>query len=86
MAGGGRSDAENEFLAEAQELVEAMSRDLLLLDQSLREGEPSPELLNGLFRGVHTLKGLSGMFGFNTVGRLAHVTRCLSSSRATSSS
>ena len=69
----GRSDAENEFLAEAQELVEGMSRDLLLLDQSMREGEPSPDLLNGLFRGVHTLKGLSGMFGFNTVGRLAHV-------------
>ena len=69
----GRSDAENEFLAEAQELVEGMSRDLLLLDQSMREGEPSPELLNGLFRGVHTLKGLSGMFGFHTVGRLAHV-------------
>src|SRR5689334_9242323 len=73
MSGGGRSDAENEFLAEAQELVEGMSRDLLLLDQSMREGEPSPELLNGLFRGVHTLKGLSGMFGFHTVGRLAHV-------------
>jgi len=73
MSSGGRSDAENEFLAEAQELVEGMSRDLLLLDQSMREGEPSPELLNGLFRGVHTLKGLSGMFGFHTVGRLAHV-------------
>ena len=69
---GGRSDAENEFLAEAQELVEGMSRDLLLLDQSMREGEPSPDLLNGLFRGVHTLKGLSGMFGFHTDGRLAH--------------
>src|SRR5690349_14082869 len=73
MTGGGRSDAEQEFLAEAQELVEGMSRDLLLLEQSMREGEPSAELLNGLFRGVHTLKGLSGMFGFHTVGRLAHV-------------
>ena len=73
MTGGGRSDAEQEFLAEAQELVEGMSRDLLLLEQSMRDGEPSAELLNGLFRGVHTLKGLSGMFGFNTVGRLAHV-------------
>jgi two-component system chemotaxis sensor kinase CheA len=62
-----------EFLTEAQELVEAMSRDLLLLDQAGKGGEPDPALLNALFRGVHTLKGLSGMFGFHTVGRLAHV-------------
>ena len=65
--------ARDEFLAEAQELVEGLSRDLLLLDQAQRGGEPDPALLNALFRGVHTLKGLSGMFGFQTVGRLSHV-------------
>jgi two-component system chemotaxis sensor kinase CheA len=65
--------ARDEFLAEAQELIEALSRDLLLLDQGQRGGEPSPELLNDLFRAVHTLKGLSGMFGFAVLARLAHV-------------
>ena len=33
---------------------------------------PTP-YLNDLFRGVHTLKGLSGMFGFERLGRLSHV-------------
>jgi two-component system chemotaxis sensor kinase CheA len=65
--------ARDEFLAEAQELIEALSRDLLLLDQGQRGGEASPELLNELFRAVHTLKGLSGMFGFQTLARFAHV-------------
>ncbi len=68
-----RHDAREEFLTEAQELVEALSRDLLLLDQAERSGEADPQLLNALFRGVHTLKGLAGMFGFQTVSRLAHV-------------
>jgi len=68
-----KHDAHEEFLTEAQELVEALSRDLLMLDQAERSGEPDPQLLNALFRGVHTLKGLAGMFGFQTVSRLAHV-------------
>ena len=33
----------------------------------------SPETVNDLFRGVHTLKGLSGMFGFEKLGRMSHV-------------
>jgi two-component system, chemotaxis family, sensor kinase CheA len=73
MAIGKDENAREEFLAEAQELVERMARDLLLLDQSQRRGDASPEVLNDLFRGVHTLKGLAGMFGFQVVGRLAHV-------------
>ena len=73
MAAGKDDSAREDFLAEAQELVERMSRDLLLLDQGQRKGDASPHVLNDLFRGVHTLKGLAGMFGFTVVGRLAHV-------------
>ncbi len=65
--------AREEFLAEAQELVEGLSRDLLMLDEGERRGQRNPETLNDLFRGVHTLKGLSGMFGFERLGRLSHV-------------
>ncbi|HEX7481236.1 MAG TPA: chemotaxis protein CheA [Polyangiales bacterium] len=65
--------AREEFLAEAQELIETLSRDLLMLDEGQRRGQRSAETLNDLFRGVHTLKGLSGMFGFERLGRLSHV-------------
>jgi two-component system, chemotaxis family, sensor kinase CheA len=65
--------AREEFLAEAQELIEGLSRGLLELDTGIKQGQRSPETVNDLFRGVHTLKGLSGMFGFDRLGRLAHV-------------
>lgn len=61
-----------EFLAEAQELIEALSRDLLVLDHGQQQNSVDPETVNDLFRGVHTLKGLAGMFGFTKLGRLAH--------------
>jgi two-component system chemotaxis sensor kinase CheA len=65
--------AREEFLAESQELIETLSRDLLLLDSGLKQGHRNPETVNDLFRGVHTLKGLSGMFGFDALGRMSHV-------------
>ena len=74
MATGKEGDrARDEFLAEAQELLENLSRDLLLLDAGIKSGQRSPETVNDLFRGVHTLKGLSGMFGFERLGRMSHV-------------
>ncbi len=66
------SDVREEFLAEAQELIESLSRDLLLLDQAQKEGASEPELVNEIFRAVHTLKGIAGMFGYPTLGALAH--------------
>ncbi|HTU57961.1 MAG TPA: Hpt domain-containing protein, partial [Polyangiales bacterium] len=62
-----------EFLAEAQELIEGLSRGLLELDTGIKQGHRSPDTVNDLFRGVHTLKGLSGMFGFERLGRMSHV-------------
>ena len=60
-----------EFLAEAGEIVEALSRDLLSLDEK-RESNPDPELLNGIFRSAHSLKGLAGLFGQEAIQALAH--------------
>jgi two-component system, chemotaxis family, sensor kinase CheA len=71
----GPDDKENvrdEFLAEAQEIVEALSRDLLLLDQGQKDGKVDPDLINEVFRGVHTLKGIAGMFGYSQLGAVAH--------------
>lgn len=68
-----RDNVQQEFLAEAQELVEALSRDLLLLDEAhQREERIDPALINEIFRSVHTLKGIAGMFGYKHVGSVAH--------------
>ncbi|AKF08569.1 chemotaxis protein CheA [Sandaracinus amylolyticus] len=61
-----------EFLAESQEIIESLSRDLLLLDHGQKEGKPDPDLVNSVFRGVHTLKGIAGMFGHVALSELAH--------------
>src|ERR1017187_10881370 len=74
--GGGRSDASDkareEFFSEAQELVDGLGRDLLALDEGLRAGRVDPELINDVFRAVHTLKGLSGLFGATRMAGLSH--------------
>lgn len=62
-----------EFIAEAQEIIEALSRDLLVLDDGQKKGDPDPDLVNSVFRGVHTLKGIAGMFGFGDLGEMAHI-------------
>jgi two-component system chemotaxis sensor kinase CheA len=61
----------SEFVAEATEILDTLSRDLLSLDE--RRGlEVDPELVNGIFRAAHSLKGLSGLFGQDRIARLAH--------------
>lgn len=63
----------DEFLAESQEIVESLSRDLLLLDHGQKHGRADPDLVNSVFRGVHTLKGIAGMFGYRDLSEIAHV-------------
>jgi len=63
----------DEFLAESQEIVESLSRDLLLLDHGQKHGKVDPDLVNSVFRGVHTLKGIAGMFGYRELSEVAHV-------------
>ena len=76
--GGGNRDslgekAREEFFSEAQELVDGLSRDLLALDETVKRGDlTDPELINDVFRAVHTLKGLSGLFGAAIMSGLSH--------------
>ncbi|MFK7990572.1 MAG: chemotaxis protein CheA [Sandaracinaceae bacterium] len=67
------ANVRDEFVAEAQEIIESLSRDLLLLDHGQKEGHTDPDLVNSVFRGVHTLKGIAGMFGFSDLGEVANV-------------
>src|SRR6202050_1462580 len=76
VGGGGRGDggdkARDEFLSEAQELVDGLGRDLLHVDEGLKKGRLDAELINDIFRAVHTLKGLSGLFGATRMAGLSH--------------
>jgi len=74
---GGRSEgpadkAREEFFSEAQELVDGLGRDLLTLDSGVKSGRVDPELINDVFRAVHTLKGLSGIFGATMMTGVSH--------------
>jgi two-component system chemotaxis sensor kinase CheA len=75
--GGGRGDgaadkAREEFFSEAQELVDGLGRDVLALDQAVRDDKVDAELVNDVFRAVHTLKGLAGMFGATLMTGVSH--------------
>ncbi|MFC1611756.1 chemotaxis protein CheA [Myxococcota bacterium] len=61
-----------ELLAEAQEVVDTLNRDLIAAEVEAKSGEVAPDRVNGLFRSAHSLKGISGMFGLDAVSRLAH--------------
>ncbi len=61
-----------EFLSEAQDITENLGNNLMTIDAALKEGEPDPDQVNEVFRGMHTLKSLSGMFGVKPLSRLAH--------------
>ena len=57
-----------DFLVESQELLEGLEEHLVEL-----EAKPDdPELLNGIFRAFHTIKGTSGFLGFSRTSELAH--------------
>lgn len=62
-----------EFLSEAEDLLERLRSGLAdLADSVSAEEPPAPDVLNGLFRAAHSLKGLAGMFAVEGVGALAH--------------
>ncbi len=62
----------DEFLAESEELLEKLNQDLAVLGDGIDSGASNPDLLNGIFRDAHSIKGLAGMFGFADVAELAH--------------
>jgi two-component system chemotaxis sensor kinase CheA len=64
--------AVRDFLAEAEEIVEQLGTELADLSDMAERGDFNPDLLNSIFRGAHSLKGLSGMFGFVDVTELSH--------------
>ncbi len=62
--------AREEFTSEAEELLDTLSRDLV--DFEGQGKNVRPELVNKIFREVHSLKGLAGMLGFVDISELSH--------------
>src|SRR4051794_38121401 len=62
--------ARDEFTGEAEELLDTLSRDLV--DFESQGKDVRPELVNKIFREIHSLKGLAGMLGFVEISELAH--------------
>lgn len=61
------------FFEESEEHLAALEHLLLTLDVA----SPDPEALNGIFRAAHSIKGSSGMFGFDDLTSVTHVLETL---------
>ncbi|WP_017905984.1 chemotaxis protein CheA [Pseudomonas asplenii] len=57
------------FIAESRELLLQMEDALLQIEQSPDDAE----LINAIFRAAHTIKGSSGLFGFDSIVAFTHV-------------
>ncbi len=57
----------DEFIVEAYDLAEKAIQDIIAI-----ENNPDDEIINSIFRAVHTIKGTSSFLGFGTLSTLAH--------------
>jgi two-component system chemotaxis sensor kinase CheA len=62
----------SEFLAEAEDLIEELRRDLAALRERHAEGRARRELVARIFRHVHTVKGSAAAAGVAPASALAH--------------
>ncbi|MBF0448328.1 MAG: chemotaxis protein CheW [Magnetococcales bacterium] len=58
------------FVQEAAEHLETIEPDLLTFEENGDATEP--EIINRLFRGVHSIKGSAGFFGLTSITKLSH--------------
>jgi two-component system, chemotaxis family, sensor kinase CheA len=58
----------NDFLTESSELLEQLEADLVVLEGTPRD----PELLNQVFRALHTIKGSASFLALTNLVRVAH--------------
>ncbi|TGK43490.1 chemotaxis protein CheA [Leptospira andrefontaineae] len=58
----------SDFVSETRDMLESLERDLV----KIGEGNREKELLNSLFRSVHTIKGTAGMYDFSKIADFVH--------------
>lgn len=61
-----------EFLAEAEDLIEVLFGDIKTLRARHREGRARRELVGRIFRHIHTIKGSAAAAGLRATSELAH--------------
>ena len=61
-------DIVKEFIVESNENLDQLDRDLVTLEKD----PTSKEILAGIFRAIHTIKGTTGFLGFSKLESLAH--------------
>jgi two-component system chemotaxis sensor kinase CheA len=61
----------NDFISEAEDILHESQEYLLELQETCDKGF-NPETINALFRSIHTLKGISGIFGMESLKELSH--------------
>jgi len=64
--------SKQDFVEEAEEIIDKISAQVMELNDTV-----DPDTLNSVFRGVHTLKGLSGLFGLRNLTDLCHALESL---------
>src|ERR1051325_6270414 len=67
-----KESAKRDFLSEAEELLEELTADIQTLEALNKKGQMRPELVNKVFREFHSLKGISGMLGFDRISSFTH--------------
>jgi len=70
------SASKKEFIAEAEDLLQE-SQNLILEIQDTHASGINPDTINALFRAMHTLKGVSGLFGVQGISKLSHALETL---------
>lgn len=68
MSAGELDDLVREFIVESYENLDVVDARLVELERS----PESAEMVTEIFRGLHTIKGTSGFFGFSAVERTSH--------------
>lgn len=63
----------NDFLLESKEYIDGIEQDILELEQN----PENDEIINNIFRNMHSLKGLSGFVAQVNIEKIAHITENL---------
>jgi two-component system chemotaxis sensor kinase CheA len=63
--------SKKEFIAEAEDLIEESQRLILEIQDTFATGV-NPDTINALFRSMHTIKGVSGLFGLQGITNISH--------------
>jgi len=62
------ADVVQEFVQECTEVLQRVSQNL----ESIERGKSDSDVLNAVYRDVHTLKGSAQLLGYREIGAIAH--------------